>query len=193
MKITRIKTFLVQPEHAKTCLFVKLETDAGIHGWGEVYTIPAREPALERMSYELGEYLIGRDPHLIRDFTHTMWRDLSIKRGGFDFYCVLSGLEIALWDIVGKAAGQPVYNLLGGPCAPRSASTASRRQRGGRATACAAWRAEAARANTVARGYTALKFDPFPGPWEIVDARSSGRPSSAWPPCARPWGPRSRS
>jgi galactonate dehydratase len=167
MKITRYTTFLVQPEHAKTCLFVKLDTDSGIHGWGEVYTIPGREPAQERLTHELAEYLIGRDPHLIRHFTHTMWRDLSIKRGGLDFYCVLSGLEIALWDIVGKDAGQPVYNLLGGPC--RSKIRVYGQPSGGGPGLDGLAKGSK---NTAARGFTGVKFDPFPGPWqEIVDTK----------------------
>ena len=62
MKISGIKTYIVQPPAAKTVLFVKLETDSGLHGWGEVYTVTAREPALERLTLDLGEYLIGRDP-----------------------------------------------------------------------------------------------------------------------------------
>ena len=48
----------------------------------------------------LGEYLIGRDPHQIKPFTHALYRDVAIKRGSLDFYSAVSGLEIALWDIV---------------------------------------------------------------------------------------------
>ena len=54
MKISGIKTYIVQPPAAKTVLFVKVETDAGIYGWGEVYTVTAREPALERLTLDLG-------------------------------------------------------------------------------------------------------------------------------------------
>src|SRR5436189_5426935 len=119
MRVTGLKTFLVQPPDAKTELFLRVDTDAGIHGWGEAYTLTGREPTLERMVQDFGEYLVGRDPFQIKHFVHVMWRDLSIKRGGFDFYCALSGIEIALWDIVGKALNTPVYNLLGGPCRER--------------------------------------------------------------------------
>jgi galactonate dehydratase len=118
VKITSIKTWLVQPERGKTCLFLKLSTDGGVHGWGEAYTLTGRERALERMVHDLGEYLVGRDPFHIKHFTHVMWRDVSIKRGGFDFYCALSGLEIALWDVVGKAAGLPLARLWGGTTTP---------------------------------------------------------------------------
>jgi galactonate dehydratase len=164
MKVTGVKTFLVQPERGKTVLFLKVQTDEGLYGWGEAYTLTGRELALERMVLDLGDYLIGRDPFAIRHFTHVMWRDVSIKRGGFDFYCALSGLEIALWDIVGKALGVPVYNLLGGPCRARIRVYGQPSGDGGAGLAGLAQRAR----NTVALGYTALKFDPFPGPWQML-------------------------
>jgi galactonate dehydratase len=164
MRVTGIKTFLVQPEHGKTVLFLKVQTDEGIFGWGEAYALTGREPALERLVLDLGEYLIGRDPFHIRHFTHVLWRDVSIKRGGFDFYCALSGLEIALWDIVGKALGTPVYNLLGGPFRDRIRVYGQPHGEGGAGLEGLAQRAR----NTVALGYSALKFDPFPGPWQMI-------------------------
>lgn len=154
----------MQPERGKTVLFLKVQTDSEIHGWGEAYTLTGREQALERLVLDLGEYLVGRDPFHIRHFTHAMWRDVSIKRGGFDFYCALSGLEIALWDIVGKALGTPVYNLLGGPCRERIRVYGQPSGEGGPGLEGLARRAR----TTVALGYTALKFDPFPGPWQML-------------------------
>jgi galactonate dehydratase len=166
MKITGVKTFLVQPEHGKACLFIRVDTDEGLHGWGEAYTLFARERALERMVLDLADYLIGRDPFAIRAYTYGMWRDVSIKRGGFDFYCALSGLEIALWDIVGKALNTPVYNLLGGAVRDRIWVYG---QPSGDAPGLSGLEALAQRArNTVKRGYAALKFDPFPGPWDML-------------------------
>ncbi|HUE75440.1 MAG TPA: mandelate racemase/muconate lactonizing enzyme family protein, partial [Chloroflexota bacterium] len=155
MKVTGLKTFLVEPERAKTALFVKLETDAGIHGWGEVYTVSAREPALERLTQDLGAYLIGRDPLHIKQFTNAVYRDVAIKRGSMDFYCAISGLEIALWDLVGKHFETPVYNLLGGPCrgSIRIYGQPSGDAAGATGTAALARRA----ANTIERGYSALK------------------------------------
>jgi galactonate dehydratase len=164
MKITAVKTFLVQPKQGKPALFIKLETDEGIHGWGEAYTLFARERALERMVLDLGEYLIDRDPFEIRAFTYGMWRDVSIKRGGFDYYCALSGLEIGLWDIVGKALNTPVYNLLGGPFRRRIPVYGQPSGEGEPGLKGLGQRA----ANTVAQGYSALKFDPFPGPWDML-------------------------
>jgi galactonate dehydratase len=141
-----------------------VQTDGGIHGWGEAYTLTGRERALQRMVQDLGDYLVGRDPFHIKHFTHVLWRDVSIKRGGFDFYCALSGLELALWDIAGKALGTPVYNLLGGPC--RGAIRVYGQPSGDGDASAEGWGQRAA--NTVARGYSALKLDPFPGPWQML-------------------------
>ena len=164
MKVTGVKTFLVEPEQHKAVLFVNVETDAGIHGWGEVYTVSARETALERLTQELGTYLIGRDPSHIKHFTQAIYRDVAIKRGSMDWYCAISGLEIALWDILGKALGAPVYVLLGGACRTSIRVYGTPSGSAGDATGVAAL-AQRAR-NTVALGYDALKFDPFPGPWQ---------------------------
>jgi galactonate dehydratase len=101
-----------------------------------------------------------------------MWRDVSIKRGGFDFYCALSGLEIALWDIVGKALNTPVYNLLGG--AFREKLRVYGQPSGPRGDGGLADLAQRAK-NTVARGHTAMKFDPFPGAWRMIVDKSVER------------------
>lgn len=165
MKITGVTTYIVQPDQAKTVLFLKVATDSGIHGWGEVYTVTGRETGLDRMVHALGEYLIGRDPLHIKHFTQALYRDVAIKRGSMDFYCVVSGLEIALWDIVGKHFETPVYNLLGGPC--RGSFRVYGQPTGdaeGDSSDPLTWGRRAA--NTIQRGYSAIKFDPFPGPWQ---------------------------
>jgi galactonate dehydratase len=168
VKVIDIATYLVQPPRAKTVLFVKVTTDAGLHGWGEVYTVTGREAALERLTHELGAYLVGRDPFQIKHFTQVLYRDVAIKRGSMDFSCALSGLEIALWDLVGKALDTPIYNLLGGPCRASFRVYGQPSGEGG-GDDPAAWGRRAA--NTVARGYSAVKFDPFPGPWRTIVER----------------------
>ena len=110
MKITDIKTFCVHPQTAKNLLFVKVETDGGLHGWGEAYTQHGRDRAIEVHIRQIGRYLIGRSPFNIKHFTFTAYTDFANKRGSMDLY---SSIEQALWDIVGKATEQPVYNLLG--------------------------------------------------------------------------------
>src|SRR5262249_818443 len=156
----------------KHWLFVKVEADGGLHGWGECYTQADRDRAIEVHVHELSRYLVGRSPFDIKRFTYTAYTDFAGKRGAMDLYCAISGIEQALWDIVGKATGQPVYNLLGG---------AFRRRLRVYANGWAGDRdpdglAEHARA-VVKKGFTALKFDPFPGPWrEWIDRREEQVP-----------------
>jgi galactonate dehydratase len=161
VKITDLQTFLVHPGTGKNWLFVKLETDAGLHGWGEAYTQSDRDRAIEIHIQQLGRYAVGRDPFQIKHFTHTAYTDFAAKRGAMDVYCAISALEQAMWDIAGKATGQPVYNLLGGPCRSRIRVYANGWSGGARTPDEYAQKAAA----IVGRGFTALKFDPFPGPW----------------------------
>jgi galactonate dehydratase len=160
MKVTAVKTFLFDPGSAKQWLFVKVETDAGLYGWGECYTQLDRDRAIEAHVQQLGRYLAGRSPFDIKHFTYMAYTDFATRRGAMDFYSALSGLEQALWDIVGKATGQPVYNLLGGVCRRKVRVYANGWGEGGPPEKVA----EQAQA-VVARGFTGLKFDPFPGPW----------------------------
>ena len=168
MKVTGVKTFLVHPGSGKHWLFVKVETDAGIYGWGECYTQADRDQVIALQAEQIGRYLIGRDPFAIKHFTTTMYLDWAGKRGSMEFYCALSGLEQALWDIAGKATNQPVYNLLGGACRERIRVYANGWGGGARTPEAIA----AAAAEVVARGFTALKFDPFPGPWRELVSRA---------------------
>lgn len=168
MKITAVKTFLIHPGLAKNWLFVKVETDEGLHGWGEAYTQNDRDRAIELYVQDLGRYLVGRSPFNIKHFTFVAYTDFANKRGAMDLYCAISALEHALWDITGKAAGQPVYNLLGGVCRDRIRVYANGWGGGGTPDQLA----ENA-AKVVRMGFSALKFDPFPGPWRtIIDRRT---------------------
>ena len=165
MKIANVETYLVDSGSAKHWLFAKVETEDGLHGWGEAYTQLDRDRAIEIHIQELARYLIGRSPFDIKQFTYSAYTDFAGKRGSMDFFSALSAVEQALWDICGKATGQPVYNLLGGRMNSRLRVYAN------------GWGAsqppdEVGRraAELVARGFTALKFDPFSGPWrEFID------------------------
>ncbi len=159
MNVTSVRTFFVDPGGSKNWLFVKVETDAGIHGWGECYTQADRDRAIEMHVQQLGRYLVGRDPHQIKHFTFIAYNDFASKRGAMDFYCAVSGIEQALWDIVGKALHTPVYNLLGGACRDKIRVYAN--GWGGRTPEEMAERAR----QLVEQGFSAMKFDPFPGPW----------------------------
>ena len=162
MKVTGVETFLVHPQgRGKNLLFVKVSTDEGIHGWGEAYTQQDRDRSIEISVHELGNYLIGRNPWAIKHFTYVAYNDFLGKRGSMECYSAISALEHALWDICGKAAGQPVYNLLGGPCRDKIRVYANGWGDGGRDP-----HATAARAlEILEQGFTALKWDPFPNPW----------------------------
>jgi galactonate dehydratase len=167
MNIKGVETFLVDPGTHKRWLFVKVEADGGLHGWGECYTQADRDRSIEAHVRELGRYLVGRSAFDVKHFTYTAYTDFGAKRGSMDFYSAVSGLEQALWDIVGKGLGQPVYNLLGGAFRTKLRVYANG-WASGRDPDRTAEQAQA----VVRRGFTALKFDPFPGPWRAwIDRR----------------------
>src|SRR5579864_4981352 len=129
MHIARITPFLVDFGDSKSWLFVKLDTedgligwgeaDDGLSGWGEAYTQADRDMAMLAHVQGMGRYLIGRDAFAIKHFTSVMHLDYALRRPAVDWYSALSAIEQAMWDLVGKSCGQPVYNLLGGPCRER--------------------------------------------------------------------------
>src|SRR5437773_6307887 len=106
MEITAVTAHLVDPGGSKAWLFVKVETDEGLHGWGECYTQADRDRSIEIFLQEMKRYLVGRSPFNIKHFTQVMYVDFAGRRGSLEFYSALSGLELALWDILGKALGQ---------------------------------------------------------------------------------------
>ncbi|MBS11600.1 MAG: mandelate racemase [Gemmatimonadetes bacterium] len=167
MKITDIHTHLIHPSRGKNWLFVKVETDEGIHGWGECYTQADRDRTIEIHVQELANYLEGRSPFEIKHFNHWAYHDYGGKRGAMELYCAMSGIEHALWDICGKASGQPIYNMLGGKCRERIRVYANG-WGGGSTPDEIANRAR----QVVDLGFTALKFDPFPGRWRTIIDRS---------------------
>ena len=175
MRVTAVKTFLVHPGVGKHWLFARVETDEGVSGWGEAYTQVDREQAIEAHIRQLGRYLVGRDPFHIKHFTYTAYNDFAGKRGAMDLYCAISALEQALWDVVGKALGQPVYNLLGGPCRDRLRVYANGWYEGARTPEDFARLAR----EVVRQGFTALKFDPFPNPWRTFISGAEERAAVA--------------
>lgn len=108
MKITKLTTYRLPPRW----MFLKIETDEGIVGWGEP-VIEGKAKSVEAAVHELGEYIIGQDPARINDIWQTLYRG-SFYRGGPILMSAISGIDQALWDIKGKALGVPVYQLLGG-------------------------------------------------------------------------------
>jgi galactonate dehydratase len=115
MRIIQLKTWLLGASATvKSLLFVKLATDAGVDGWGEAYVLSGRERAVEQIILALAGTLIGMEGATPRAFRAAAVRDFADKRTGIDFYCALSALELALWDLAGKRVGVPIHALLGG-------------------------------------------------------------------------------
>ncbi|GGC09565.1 D-galactonate dehydratase [Pseudoduganella buxea] len=108
MKITKLTLYRVPPRW----MFLKIETDEGITGWGEP-VIEGRARTVEAAVNELSEYLVGQDPLRINDLWQVMYRG-GFYRGGAILMSAIAGIDQALWDIKGKALGVPVYQLLGG-------------------------------------------------------------------------------
>lgn len=108
MKITSMTTFALPPRW----LFLKIETDHGIVGWGEP-VLEGRAASVAAAVEELSDYLIGKDPRRIEEHWTVLYRS-GFYRGGGIHMSALAGIDQALWDIKGKALGTPVHDLLGG-------------------------------------------------------------------------------
>ncbi|MGV9383807.1 galactonate dehydratase [Nonomuraea sp. NPDC003707] len=111
--IARVETFLVAPRW----LFVRVETDSGIIGWGEA-TCEGRSETVRTAVDQLAELLVGRDALRIEDHWQVLTKG-SFYRGGPILASAVAGLDQALWDIAGKHFGAPVHQLLGGPVRDR--------------------------------------------------------------------------
>ncbi len=110
MKITGFALYPAAPRW----LFLKLQTDEGLCGWGEP-VVEGRAATVQAAVTELQTYFMGKDPMDIEDLWQTMFRG-GFYRGGPEVMSAIAGIDQALWDIKGKALGVPVYQLLGGRC-----------------------------------------------------------------------------
>ena len=177
MKITEAKTFVVgnPPPHfgGRYFVFVKLTTDGGVEGIGEVYAATFGPHTLARMIEDVCErHVVGADPFRIEKLWRAVYGRGYSLRPDLSLVGVLSGIEMACWDIVGKALDKPVYELLGGRVRETLRSYTYLYPEPGedetvysdpdlaaeRAAACAA------------QGFTAVKFDPA-GPYTVYDGR----------------------
>lgn len=154
LRVVAVDTFLVDAAW-RNYLFVKITTDQGIVGWGEA-TLGWKEGAVEALIRDYADrYVIGMDPFHIEDLWFTLYQ---VEHNlGPVMYAAMAGIELALWDVVGKACGQPVVNLNGGPLRDRVKAYAN------------GWYPDVgdlgllreAAERVLAKGYLALKFDPF--------------------------------
>ncbi len=156
MKITAVGTVVVNAQ-MRNWVFVKVSTDEGVTGWGEAST-EWKTRAVCGAVADLEPFIVGQDPARIEHLFQIMYRH-PFFRAGVEGMSALSGIEQALWDIAGKVAGKPVYQLLGG--AVRDRVRMYDHLGGGQMEALylqdtAEQMAERAR-ESVAAGYTALK------------------------------------
>ena len=154
MKVIDIKTFAVDCFRTNW-VFVKVYTDEGIDGVGEA-TLEYKEKALIGAVEHIREYLVGKDPRQIERHWHDIYRD-AYWRGGAVLMSALSAVEMALWDILGKSLGVPVYQLLGGRANDKVRIYVNGWFSGAKKPEEFAACAKAA----MERGVTALKWDPF--------------------------------
>ena len=177
MKLTSIKTFVVgnPPPHfgGRYFVFVKLETDNGSTGLGEAYCVPFSPHLVAQMCEDVfARYLESCDPHDIESMWRRVYSSGFTQHPDLTLMGVLSALEMACWDIIGKEANQPVYKLLGGRVHERLRAYTYIYPRPGDKTDVyhdpdlAAERA----ALYLDMGFTALKFDPA-GPYSAFDGR----------------------
>lgn len=177
MKITDVETFVVgnPPPHfgGRYFIFLKLTTDNGISGIGEVYAATFGPHTVARMIEDVAErHVVGADPFAIERLWRNVYGSGYSLRPDISLVGVLSGLEMACWDIVGKAVNKPVYELLGGRVHERLRSYTYIYPEDGDLSDVyidpdlAANRA----ADYVARGFSAVKFDPA-GPYSAFDPR----------------------
>lgn len=154
MKISDLKIYTMDAFRTNWA-FIRVETDDGFHGWGEA-SLGTREMALEGCVEDLRRMVLGRNALDIEKMWFEVYRD-SYWKGGPVMMSALSGIEIAMWDIVGKFYNQPVYNLMGGKMRDKVKMYANAWFIGAREPEEFASAAK----KTVALGVKALKWDPF--------------------------------
>ena len=162
MKIVGVDTHLVGNPW-KNWVFVTVTTDEGIVGVGEG-TVNCFGKTVEQGVAEITQHILGHNPFQMELLVQTLIRDIY-SEGGQIHKSAVCAIEVACWDIVGKALGVPIHTLLGGKIHPRVRAYANGWYRGDRTPEAFHSAAKA----VVARGYTALKFDPFGAEWRIMD------------------------
>ncbi len=147
MKITGVHTYIVKPRW----VLVKITTDSGIEGWGECLGDKALVVVTAVNSFQ--DALIGEDPRRITHHWQVLYRG-AFWRGGPILCAAISGVEMAMWDILGKSLNVPVWQLLGGAVRDRIRMYT-------RANGSSPQELASSAMAAVARGFTALKFCPF--------------------------------
>lgn len=180
MKITDLEVFVVgnpPPGYGgRYFIFVKLTTDSGVTGLGEIYSVPFMPHVVEQMTRDVFErHILGREASDIERMWRSVYGSGYLMRPDASLIGILSGIEIACWDIMGKEAGKPVAELLGGIVRPRLRSYTylyPRLEDGPTGDAARVYNDPDAAAECAAayvkEGFTAVKFDPA-GPYTVYD------------------------
>ena len=111
MKITEVTTYSVHTTQFRNFNFVRIDTDEGVHGVGELFCIGADKATAEMVKY-VSEWVVGMDP-LDRERIQKRILNYSRFPGGSILYTAASAIDLALWDIAGKIANLPVYKMVG--------------------------------------------------------------------------------
>ncbi|MGO8817806.1 MAG: galactonate dehydratase [Terriglobia bacterium] len=165
MKIIAVEP-LVLGTSWRNLIFLKVSTDEGLVGYGECTTQNREEGVLGYLPGAVRRHVLGSDPFNIEDLWLRMYRN-DFWRGGVIATSVMSGIEVACWDIIGKAVGQPVWRLLGGQCHEKIKAYANAWYTVERTPQEFAKRVKV----VLEKGYKALKVDPFgPGAMELSRA-----------------------
>ncbi|MFQ6021774.1 MAG: mandelate racemase/muconate lactonizing enzyme family protein [Acidiferrobacterales bacterium] len=177
MKIADVKTYVVEnppPHHGGLYwVFMKLTADNGIEGFGEAYSVPFHPQIVAHMIEDVCErYVIGSDPFKTERLWRIIYSSGYTQRSDLSIMGVLSAIEMACWDIIGKELNKPIYDLLGGQVHETLRSYSYLYPKESDKTdvysdpELAAERA----AEYVQQGFTAVKFDPV-GPYSAFDPR----------------------
>ncbi|HXM54204.1 MAG TPA: mandelate racemase/muconate lactonizing enzyme family protein [Candidatus Dormibacteraeota bacterium] len=155
MKIADV-TPMVMGTAWRNLTIVRVRTDDGLEGVGEVRMVNHTQAVLGYLAHAIPTHVLGADPFEIEALVQRMWRN-DYERAGGTVMSGIAAVEIACWDIVGKALGQPVHRLLGGAVRPRLKAYAN----GWYTVERTPEEFHAAARRVVERGYRALKLDPF--------------------------------
>ncbi len=177
MKIKKIKTFIVgNPPPCfggRYWIFIKLITDKDIVGYGEIYSVPFHPKVVSKMIEDVFDrHVKNKDPFKIEKLWRTIYSRGYTQRPDVSLMGIISGVEMACWDIIGKELGKPIYELLGGQVHNKLRSyTYLYPKTKDKADVYTNAEQAAERANEyIEKGFTAVKFDPV-GPYTPLDPR----------------------
>ena len=177
MKIKKLKTFVVgnpSPHFGgRYWVFVKLITDKDIVGFGEIYSVPFQPSVLSKMIEDVFErYVKNKDPFKIEKLWRTIYSSGYTQRPDISLMGIISGIEMACWDIIGKEVAKPIYELLGGQVHNKLRSyTYLYPKKSDKVSVYSDAVLASERANEyIEKGFNAVKFDPV-GPYTPLDPR----------------------